>query len=76
MAGEDGDGKWIMREAKHCEHATKNKNKATLYRIPSMPVRVNTVQTDRHHYPRSGNIPKTGGGQVLPHLCKQSYNLP
>ena len=32
-------------------------------------------QTDRHHYLKSSNIPKTEGGQILPHFCKQSYDL-
>ena len=32
-------------------------------------------QTDRHHYFKSSNIPKTEGVQILPYLSKQSYDL-
>ena len=28
-----------------------------------------SVETDRHHCFTSGDIPKTDGGQILPHLC-------
>ena len=30
---------------------------------------------DRRHYLKAGNIPKSEGGQISPHLCKQSYDL-
>ena len=30
---------------------------------------------DRYHYFKSGNIPKTEGGLILPHPCTQSYDL-
>ena len=32
-------------------------------------------QIDRRLYFKSGSIPKTWSGQILPHLCKQSYDL-